>query len=222
MKRVLLACLVGLVGAVALAASHGAGAATCQYGPCPLPATLTITGVHQAANGVTTLTVKGAGYGSNETVLLSAFNPLRSVGTAHTSSSGSFSVAVVLPAGYGPGTHTLVGTGTVSGRSASAPFTLSRPTAAVVPCTTSAGSDPSAQFVLAACVSTQLPASGASGATPAAGASGPGGAAPGSGGSLPFTGIDIVAISTVGAVAIGTGGLLVLISRRRRRKSWLV
>jgi LPXTG cell wall anchor motif len=212
MKRVLLACVLALTSGIVLAGWHRAGAATCQYGPCGSAATLTVTGVHQAANGVTTVDVTGKGYGANETVLLSAYNPLRSVGTARTSSSGGFSIAVVLPTGYSAGTHTMVGTGTVSGRSASAHFFLSRPSGAVQPCTTSAGSraGPAPQFVLAACVSTQLPASGPS--APAASQQG--------GSSLPFTGSDVALTTTAGALAVGTGGLLVLVTRRRRRRKW--
>jgi hypothetical protein len=40
--------------------------------------------------------------------------------------------------------------------------------------------------------------------------------APSSGGGLAFTGADIAAMAGVGAVALGVGGMLILVSRRRR------
>jgi hypothetical protein len=39
----------------------------------------------------------------------------------------------------------------------------------------------------------------------------------GSTGGLAFTGADIAAASGVGAIAVGIGGMLILMSRRKRR-----
>lgn len=39
-------------------------------------------------------------------------------------------------------------------------------------------------------------------------------------GVIPVTGADVAGITIAGAVAIGAGGLLVVATRRRRRKSW--
>lgn len=202
----LLGGVLAIVGTVLLMG----GSAAWAYGPGGGSATISVS-VSQSSTGITTLTVTGSGFGANETVNFVAYYPAENVGAADSDASGNISTTITLPAGYSAGSHTLSGTGSVSGNRGSASFTLAVASQALNPCpsTTGASAGSSGGIVLvsfytAPCIGSGTP----SVATPAAPK------APASG--LPFTGTDAQLLAGVGAAAVCAGGLLVLSTRRRR------
>lgn len=209
----LLGGVLAAAGALMLLAAGTAPA--WAYGPGGGSATISVTVTE--SNGIASLTVTGSGFGPDETVQFIAYYPTSSIGATTSTASGTISVTLTLPAGFSAGTHTLVATGTVSGNSGSATFTLPSATAASNPCpnTTSAtrggaaaGTIVLASFYTAPCLSTTPGL-----VTPATPRS-PGGP------TLPFTGAQSGLLASIGAGALGLGGLLVLASRRRRMSSW--
>ena len=198
-----------------MAAGVVAGPAVWAYGPGGGSATLSVT-VNQGSNGVDSLSVTGSGFGPSETVQFTASSPSESLGTATSTPSGDVSATLVLPAGYSAGTHTLVGTGSVSGNTGSASFTLTAASGAINPCPRTAASASGSQIVLVS-----FSAGPCLGNTPGnlPGQARPGAAAPG-GAGLPLTGAQSETIAAVAATAVCAGGLLVLASRRRRSSTW--
>jgi len=69
----------------------------------------------------TTVTVNGTGFGSSETVIAN-FDTTTKVGTTTTSSMGSFSFGITIPATALPGSHSIQATGQSSGLTASRTF----------------------------------------------------------------------------------------------------
>src|SRR5712691_4685998 len=69
----------------------------------------------------TTVTVNGTGFGSSETVI-ATFDTTTKVGTTTTSSMGSFSFGITIPATALPGSHSIQATGQSSGLTASRIF----------------------------------------------------------------------------------------------------
>jgi hypothetical protein len=196
--------LFGTLGAAAPAfAGARISAATCTYGPCGGNATITVS-VQQDCNGVVTLAVDGHGFAASETVDLTASNPTQLVGVTTANPGGVIKTTIVLPGGYSAGTHTLTAVGTVSGRTASATFTLAR---------TSVASTPG----LPPCKGKGSSGQVTTGATTATTADPPAVAASSSG--LAFTGADAGLTAGLGALVVCSGGLLVIAARRRRSRS---
>src|SRR5919109_5659680 len=73
-------------------------------------ATTSITLSEVTGPPTTALTVQGSGFGSRETVL-ATFGTTTSVGTTTTSSTGSFSLGIAIPATAQPGKHPIQVTG---------------------------------------------------------------------------------------------------------------
>src|SRR5437588_461453 len=78
------------------------------------PARASITLSKVTGPPTTTLTVEGTGFGSSETVI-TTFNTTTIVGTTTTSSMGSFSLGITIPATAFPGRHSIQATGQRSG-----------------------------------------------------------------------------------------------------------
>lgn len=228
MRRVLallfvpLLCLGG-IATFAAAPAMATPAATCAYGPCGGTGTISIT-IHIGPDGIVTITINGSGFKPGEIVDFTVHSASYSVGSTVASSSGTISSSVTLPAGIPAGNHELIALGTVSGVTSTTPFTLSAPTGGLNPCTTSASTH-SSGFVLAAayqttaCLSQNTPAAANPSAVgnPSAGAN-PAAASQGSS-QLPFTGANAATGVAIAAMALLAGGLLVLVSRRRRRSA---
>lgn len=226
MRRVLallfvpLLCLGG-IATFAAAPAIAAPAAACSYGPCGGTGTISIT-ITISPNGIVTITIHGAGYKPGEVVDFTVHSASYSVGSTVASPTGTISATVTLPAGIPAGSHELVALGTVSGVTSTTPFTLSAPTGGLNPCTTSASTHSSgyvlaAAYQTAACLSQNAPAA----ASPSAvGNTAGAAAAPQSSSQLPFTGANAATGIAVAAIALMAGGLLVLVSRRRRRNVW--
>ena len=234
-----------MAGAALFVAAPGASAATpaaaihqaapscppAPYGPgSASPMSVTVT---YNSNGTITLHISASCFKPGEQVNISVTVPSRNVGAFIADSTGSIAGSIVLPAGYKTGSHSISGLGAQSGAVASASFTLTSTSGNIKPCTVSESNVQSSGIVLAAAY---LSASCKS-ASPAAAAALPGtaGGPPASGGSingvgtassassasqLPFTGFNAGTVAASGAILVGAGGALVLVSRRRRRNAW--
>lgn len=94
------------------------------YGPTG-PTIGTNINVVTATAGGASIVVTGANYQPGETVTLVLFSTPVTLGTSGpTDASGSFSLAVTIPAGTPVGAHTIVGTGNSIGDSASTAITV--------------------------------------------------------------------------------------------------
>src|SRR5437764_3117534 len=82
------------------------------------PATATIMLSKVTGPPTTALTVNGVGFGNSETVI-TTFDTTKIVGTTTTSSTGSFSLGVTIPASALPGKHSIKVMGQSSGLTAS-------------------------------------------------------------------------------------------------------
>ena len=84
-------------------------------------ATATITLSKNSGPPTTRLTVKGSGFGRSETVI-TTFDTTTKLDTTRTSSRGSFSLAITIPATALPDMHSIQATGQSSGLTASSTF----------------------------------------------------------------------------------------------------
>lgn len=226
MRRVLALLFVPLLGLAGIATFTAAPAlatpaAACSYGPCGGIGVTSIV-VSIGPNGIVTLTINGRGFQPGEVVDFTVHSASYSVGSTVASSTGTISASVTLPAGIPAGTHELVALGTVSGVTSTTPFTLTAPTGGLNPCTTSASTHNSgyvlaAAYQTTACLSQNAPAAGS---PSAAGNMSGAAAAPQGSSELPFTGANAATGVAVAAIALMAGGILVLVSRRRRRNAW--
>lgn len=203
---------------------------------CGETVTVTITNNHTGKSWTVSRTVSHCGSSHNASV--SGPSPY----------TGVASSTITLPGGLPAGSYTLTALGSQSGVTSSTSLTLAQGTTAPQVCkTTSASTAHTSGIVLAAAYlstscKTALPAT--AGGPPSSGSNGNaavGNAAPTASGSngnaavgnaaigtaaaqgasqLPFTGFNAATFAAVGAIAIGAGGSLVLISRRRRRSAW--
>jgi hypothetical protein len=205
-----------LVGGSLLAmvspASAAAPLGTSCYGPCPPPATLSVTVIYNS-NGTITLKATGSGFAPNETVNFWINKPTRQVGSFPADPQGTVIASILLPGAVPPASHDLVAVGVTSGRVATAHFVTTKSSGVVQPCTAAAVRSSGvvlAAFVVTACFHNQAPPPAVARAL----GNGQGSSA------LPFTGADSAALAGIGAAAIGAGGLLVLSARRRRAQRW--
>lgn len=217
-------------------------AASCpSYGPGSCTGKVTVT--VQTPNGhIITITISANGYLCGERVNVTLSNPNHNIATftakcpqgsaAAVNSTpspypGGFSGSIVLPNGYAAGPHTLTALGSQSGVIATTTVNLPTSSGYVQPCTASISSSHTTGVVLAAAYlsaqcKTALPAT--AGGPPSSGSNNAiasvGTASPQRASQLPFTGFNAATAAASGAILVGAGGALVMVSRRRRRSAW--